>query len=791
MWRWTSRRADGPAPALLLSVGLACGLAPGAGRATLGSAVAVPQDDDAALTASLLLAVKLNGAEADEMVRAVRQPRGLALAEADWRALDLRTPAEPALVVEGQRYLLLDALPGLRWQIDEATQSLQIEAPPAAFVGGALALGAPLPDAGTVRSWGGFANYDLQWQRHERVGPNGHHQSLQGLFELGSFGPAGAGRATALLRDNGMSPRAIRLDTTWTYDRPERMASLRVGDGIGHAGAWGRAMRFGGVQYATDFSTRPGFLTFPLPSLHGEASLPSTLEVYVNNSRRLQGQVPAGPFELTDLPIVTGSGQLRVVVRDLLGREQVIQQPYYVSPALLRQGLRSFSYEVGSVREDYGVASDRYGKAFIAATERRGLTDDLTGELRGEMLGRQTALGATGLWLVPALGLVNLSAVGSHRPGREGVMLMGALEHQSERWNGSLQLRCGSRGFSQAGQGDVLAHKTQTTLALGSSWQGTVLGASVVQASSWGSFERQRLLSLNAARALGRYVTAGVFMLRDLAGSGGTTLAFSLSVALDGQHSASLGHIRRGDGGPSTRSLQLQRNAGDESGLGYQLSADRGELRRDTGQAIWQAPLATLQAGVSDGSTGSEVRLGAAGSLAWLDGSVFLARRIDGSFAVVDVGGFADVSILQENRPVARTDARGRALVSGLRGYQVNRLGVDLAGLPFDAEVDGVEVDVVPPSRSGVMVRVPVRYSRSVTFRLVDAEGAPLPAGTMLQVDGLPKTVPLGFDGRGFLSGVGVRALVRAKGPLGPCSAAIEIAAAGDDLPDLGPVSCR
>lgn len=797
MWRWTFPRTNPsgprPSPTLVLLVGLAGGLAAGACRATLGPALpslAAPHDP-AAAPASVLLAVKLNGAEADDMVRALRLPHGLALAEADWRALNLRTPGEPPIVVDGQPYLLLDALPGLRWQIDEATQSLQIEAAASAFTGGAFALGEKGPAATVVRAWGGFANYDLQLQHQEQPGTNGRREALQGLFEFGTFGPAGAGRLTTLLRDNGLTPRSVRLDTTWTYDRPEQMASLRLGDAIGSAGAWGRAMRFGGVQYATDFSTRPGFLTFPLPALRGEAALPSTLEVYVNNSRRLQGQVPAGPFELTDVPIVTGSGQVRVVVRDLLGREQVIQQPYYASPALLRTGLRAFSYELGAVREDYGVASDQYGKTFVSATERRGLADGFTGELRGELLGRQLALGATGLWLVPSVGLLNLSAVASHSPTREGALLMGALEHQSEVWNGGVQLRRSSRGFSQAGQGDALSPKTQATLALGSSWHGTALGASYVDARGWDHADRQRLLSVNAARALGRHATVGVFALHDLAGSGGTTVAVSLSVALDGQHSASASVTRRGDDGRSTRSLQVQRNSLGESGFGYQLSADRGELRRDTGQAVWQAPLATLQAGVSDGASGTEARLGAAGSIAYLDGSVFMVRRIDGSFAVVDVGGFADVPILQEHRPVARTDSRGRALVSGLRGYQVNRIGVDAGGLPFDAEVDSLDVEVVPPARAGVVLRVPVRYSRSATFRLVDAEGAPLPAGTLLHIDGQHKTAPLGFDGRGFLSGVGGRALVRAEGPLGPCSAQIEIAVRGDDLPDLGTVSCR
>ena len=127
-----------------------------------------------------------------------------------------------------------------------------------------------------------------------------------------------------------------RLDTTWTRDFPDQLATLRLGDSISTPGAWGRAVRFGGVQYGTNFSTQPSLVTTPLLAAQGEALVPSTVDVFVNGRQVASAAVPPGPFAIDNVPALTGSGQLQVVVTDVLGRQQVLSQPYYSGMALLR-----------------------------------------------------------------------------------------------------------------------------------------------------------------------------------------------------------------------------------------------------------------------------------------------------------------------------------------------------------------------------------------------------------------------------------------------------------------------
>jgi outer membrane usher protein len=761
------------------------------GPASGGFAASAADSPGAATADAQLLAVRLNGAELDDVVTTLHWPGQLAIPESAWQQFHLRPPTTPAVIYEGQSYHLLSAIAGLTWRVDAPSQSLVIDAPPAAFAGLQLKMDTA-PVTPSTSAFGGYANYDVQWQRSSgSLGGGPGRDFTNGLIEVGAFHDGGSLRMTGLLRDGGTAPQRVRLDTSWTHDEPSKMASLRVGDSIGRAGAWGRAVRFGGVQWSTDFSTQPGFLSFPLPTMQGQAALPSTVDVYVNNSLRSQSQVPAGPFDLTDVPIVTGQGQVRMVVRDLLGREQVVLQPYYVSPALLRPGLRAFSYEVGAVREDYGLASTNYGRAMATVTEKLGISENFTRELRGEVIGDQVSAGATGIWMLPSLGVMNLSLVGSHGPQGPGALVGGGSEYQGGTWSGSLQGRYSSRDFRQLGQSENNAPRAQYSAALGTAWQGAALGASLIEQRGWQG-DRTRILSLNAGRDLGGMGTLGVFLLRDFVNHA-TTAALSFSRVLDARTSANVTNTRNRDAQRSSQqsSLQLQRNAPDNEGLGYQMTVDRGDSTRANAQAVWQGEKVALSAGFARARGSDDMRLGASGGLAMLGDSVFVSRRIEGSFAVVEVGDYENVQVLHDHRPVARTDSRGRALVSGLRGYEPNRIGVNAADLPFDAEVDGLDVMLVPPGRSGTALKIPVNRTRAASFRLIGVDGQPLPPGSLARVAGNERAFPVGFDGKAYVTGLSARTQLLVTSPERECRATLVLESPMEEVPELGTLRCQ
>lgn len=737
-----------------------------------------------------LLAVRVNGVDGDDTVRVIRAAGQVWLSAADWSALRLRAATGQRRRVDGRDYIALD-IPGLRWTIDDASQTLVIDAPATAFAGMTLRMDLSPTAQDMPASAGAFINYDVEVQRGVAGDGAGRSQSASGMLELVAFGFGGGSLDTVgLLLDNGSGMKAIRLDTTWTHDEPSRLAAFKIGDGISRAGAWGSAMRFAGLQWATDFSLQPGLLTFPLPTVHGEAVLPSTVDLYINNMRRLQSDVQPGPFDVADVPIVTGSGEVQLVVKDALGRQQIITVPYYVSPSLLKPGLHSYSYEIGAVRNDYGLSSDHYGAFIGSATDRVGISEDFTRELRAEAQPDHVAAGATGIWLIPSVGIATLGAIGSVAHGEAGGAVMASLERQSSNWNGSMQIRRNTAEFVQAGQSTSTATRLQASVALGGTLGSVPIGVSYILQAPY-SGTATKLLSVNLSHALGQVGSIGMFALRDFTHTS-TTLSLSMSVALDARSSVAVSATRSSavaDRGSNV--VQLQRNLPEDDGVGYQVSASSQPSEQLTAQGFERTRWSDVNVGLSRTNEQTAARAGITGAIALMDDSVFSTRRIDGSFAVVEVGDYPDVAVLRDHHEVARTDAHGRALVSGLRGYETNHIGAEPGDLPLDASVDALDVDFVPPAHAGVIVRLPIQRSRSATFRVVGKDGLPLPAGTQLLLADRDKTYPVGFEGRTFIEGLAGSTLVHGRGAATDCHFIVTVPAGeADDLPDIGTLSC-
>ena len=178
---------------------------------------------------------------------------------------------------------------------------------------------------------------------------------LGGLLELGGFHGSGNLVSSFRLQDLTASPSVTRLDTTLSRDLPDSRSTVRLGDSIASGGALAPPVRFAGLQYATNFGTDPTFVTFPLPTIGGLARQDSVVDVFIDNVQREARSVPTGPFTLDSLPVVTGAGEVQLRVTDLLGREQLVTQSYYVSSRLLKQGLHDFGYQLGAERRDYGT----------------------------------------------------------------------------------------------------------------------------------------------------------------------------------------------------------------------------------------------------------------------------------------------------------------------------------------------------------------------------------------------------------------------------------------------------
>jgi len=736
--------------------------------------------------AATWLEVSVNGQKAEQVALFLREPDGRLLAPAtqlsNWR---LRVPTRAAVAYQGEQYVPLDELAGLSYHLDDERQTITIDAQASLFDQVTLAgtksqyVPAPLPP------WGGFLNYDL-------VAANGGGSTaLSGLFEASLFGPAGAGVMTFLERHHQRQTQSIRLDTTWTADHPQDASSFRFGDSItGASASWGSAVRFGGIQWSTNFSTRPGLITMPLPSVAGEAAVPSTLDVYVNDSLRLRNDVPGGIFRIDDVPVITGEGDIRLVVHDLLGRERVITESYYASPALLRAGLHDYSLEAGVVREDYGVISNRYGRSLIVGTDRWGVTNWLTAELHGEILRDQQTAGIAGALRLANFGVVTASAAGSRNEQAYGHLYNLGFERSAHWLSFGANIEYASAEFTHLGllpREAVPRLRSQVFAIAGLRRLGSVSLSRTRE--DYRDGHAIELLSARDSINIGGLGYLTLSVARTMTNRGDTLIALSLTHSVNARTIASA--TTTSDAGGTGTELDLQRSLPAGRGMGYRLIADTGEMRAADATLDLQGDVGSYEIEARRQSGATFTQAAASGGFAILAGHVFPSRRIDNSFAVAEVGTEPDVRLYRENQLVGQTNAHGYMLVPGLRAYENNVIRVEQADLPLDVVVDAMQVQAVPYFRSGVILRFPVARPRGALLLIQTENGEPLPAGALVQVNGQGEEFPSGMRGEVYVTGLADINRLRANWNGKSCEFALPYAQTEDPLPRLGPFVCQ
>lgn len=761
------------------------------GRALATDAGGAPLPEAGALApitgvTEVWLVVRVNGAPMATPVRLARQADGRLLATAvDLARWRIRAPTVAPVLVKGRRYLPLEAIAGLSYRVDEREQLLTIEGRPEVFDVTRLAPRRTEFSPPDVAAAGGFVNYDLQASAYDGV------KALSGLLELGVFNRFGFGSTSFLGYGGDAAQRPVRLDTTWTRDFPSQLASLSVGDGIGRAGAWGRSLRFGGLQWATNFATRPDFVPFQLPSVKGEAALPSTVDLYVDNVLRMSRSVPYGPFEVANAPVISGDGQVRLVVRDLLGRETVMMQPYYVSTALLQPGLRDEAYELGFVRRRYASASNDYGPLFGAATLRAGLDERTTAEFRAELQDRQQTIGAAASFIVESKVVASAALALSHRPEGMGSMLSLGVERQGRPLSFGLETRLATPRFAQLGgwpEFDVprRSHIARASFAAGRG--GSVFASWVHQVGQEGS-GGVRFVTAGYNIGLADQVYLSLFGLRSLAGDRAHSVGLNLTWVLGARTTGSASRTQAAGG--STDSVQVQQSLPQGSGAGYRLTAGSGAGSHQQAALLLQNAVGaySLEAASLQGSTG--YRASASGGVAYLAGRAYLSRRIEDSFAVVKVGDYAGIDVFLDNQPVARTDGDGNALVPRLRPYQRNIIAIQPEHLPLDAEFTDLRLELTPARRSAASALFPVRPARGALLRIVLDDGTPLPSGAVVSVDAGSEEFPVARRGEAYVKGLALRSLVQARWKGQRCDIEVPMPAQAGPMPVIGPLVCH
>ncbi|MBX3431343.1 MAG: fimbrial biogenesis outer membrane usher protein [Hyphomonadaceae bacterium] len=584
---------------------------------------------------------------------------------------------------------------------------------------------------------GGYLNYEAEAQWVDRNG-----FAVSGITEAAMFGHFGLIQST-WIGQTGRKARITRLDSSWTVDDTHRGLRVRFGDSV-QVGAGGVPVRFGGIQFGRYFGLTPSLTTYPTPALSGEAQSASTVELYVDGVLRAQSHVEAGPFVIDNAPVVSGAGEAELVITDVLGRQQTIRRPFFVSTSMLRRGFSDWSTAAGAERLEYGREAAKYGDVFVAGRYRYGFTDALTVEAAIEASERQTTTEAAFTLSNSSWGQTTVSYAANEAGG-----------YASALWyyDGRI-LSLGAQIEQRYGDFHSLGRRNEA-------FRHGLAGNAGIEMGDLGSVS----------------LTAAALELDDEPNTRTYTLSYTPDFA-DGALSFRFAQIEHEDrelvAGVSF-SFSFANNVSahvsvdsDDSGIAYRASAQRdaepgrlgwraraslGSVERAEAAALSHNALGDTMAEAALADDRAGLRLRHTGSVGWIERTGFAGRRIDGAFALVDAGA-PGVSVARNQLDAGATGSDGRRLVTNLRPYDHNTISISEDDLPLDRAPQTPVRTIVPAQGAGAIVSFSDAREPILETRAAFADGATPPRGSVLVRNRDGRRFPIGSNGRVVLQGV-------------------------------------
>ena len=749
---------------------------------------------------TLLLEVTVNGDPIGKIGEFTLRHGRLLARPAELHDLGFKVPVSRPLETGG--LIALTDLPGVTISIDQRNQVLRITAADASLLPTVLqpesrmSLNSPRAiESGT----GLTLNYDVTGTFANGV------NSAAGSLDMRSFSPWGIA-SSDWLAYAGASPSgtgkntAVRLDSAYTYADINTLRRYSLGDFVTGGVSWNRPVHMEGVQIRSDFSMRPDLVTFPLPSIAGSAAVPTTVEVLADGNSVISSQVEAGPFEIPQLPVVSGAGTISMTMTNAQGQQVTVTQPFYASTALLAPGLQTFAIQAGPVRRFWGAESNRYGKMAGSAFYRRGLSSKFTIEGTAEGTPGAFVAGAGGTALVGNLGTLNFAAaVSKGSGGVAGEYSIGAQRiGRVFSIGGSATLA--TRNFRDVASmnGSGVPRKQISAFAgvsLKRYGSGGVAYAEVDQdappvqlQASPSTAQHSHVVTANYSLQFRRFSIFATEFKNIGGDSGNRSNGFQAGVTIPLGRRRSMAVSGSSDG---NWQVQAQQSAAQVGEWGYQAYVSAGNGSHGFGVEDYKSPVGLFSAGVDSSGDQTTVRVESQAAVSYVDRGVFPSNTIYDSFAIVDTAPLPGVHVLQENRQVGKTSGSGRLLVPDMRAFDVNHIAIDANDIPADASFNNPDRVLRPQDRSGVVIRFPIQFSHGALLKLVDETGAPIPLGSAATLRATGTTVPVGYDGDAYLEGLSAHNEVAVERKDGKkCAVVFDYRPVAREIPSIGPLRC-
>ena len=679
----------------------------------------------------LYLSVSINGAPAHGLTRVRKMDDSYGILAEDAARLNLRIDDLPAK----NGYVLLAPRDGLRYEYDELNQALNITANRNRLAGGQRLNdshnGYYLQETDLTTPVSGVAlNYNL-FGSHET-----DNQYMTAYTEARTFGLGPGTLSTSFntrLTEHssaGNNSDTQRLTTYWSWENIDRMLSLTLGDSYTASQSWGHSMRFGGLTLARSYSMQPNVNTSAQDILTDTATLPSTVDLYIDGMRSSSRRVAPGQFTLNTAPILSGSGSAQVVITDINGQQRTVNLALYGTNQLLSAGLATWSLNAGWVRKNYTEKSFSYDSDFITVGDMRyGWSQDLTLESHTEQGENLNNFGiGTNYLLSPSLGILHADTSWGRYRADKGVQSGLSWNWNNRTLNTSINhVQRSSRfrdisamdGSSQATREDsaFIGWSLPTIGTLGTSWIDRKYPSSSTQYAG-----------LSWSKTFSKHLSISASLTQALEDKNDATFYLSVNIPLASNRdnlSMQYNHDKRGGSEQMNLNHALDSN---RPGWGWLASARHSHDADDAHLVVQhRSPWSDMELGMNDYSGNKEYHASMSGAVGLFMGNMYATRELSDSFVLVDTEGVPDIPVMLEHRPVGKTDSHGRLFLNNLQPYQQNHINIDALHLGTDYRAPYTSMEAIPRHNGGAFTQFSVYRTRALLLIARTADGKPVP----------------------------------------------------------------
>jgi outer membrane usher protein len=461
------------------------------------------------------------------------------------------------------------------------------------------------------------------------------------------------------------------------------------------------------------------------------------------------------------------------VLTDIFGKQTRLKQSTYFTRQLLRTGLSEYSYNVGFLRENFGLESNEYRGFAFSIRHHYGISDRLTLGFRAEGSGDVLGGGPVAKFVPEMAGIIDIALSGSSNfeTGRGGYAGFLGYRYSGGKMNTSLSLRGFSRDYSTVSEAatdelvDAENERKRYLIGAGIGYSLMELGslsASYTMNKDYGD-KSDRTITTSYSKNLSPRTSLQVRLASTKTSGSEEDNGSSFEVFAGIRHHFDKGPTLSTDlqvgKHSNTERFQVQKNTPLGEGLGYRASIERtgqedapnAYMLNPSVRYNWKYGTYELRHSgryPDSGDNQNALNISASGGIAYVSGAFGLSRSIRDSFGLVRVGGVQGVPVMVNGQKIGKTDSSGKLFVSELSSYVNTQVSIDSTNIPIDHTIKEVTRNVSLPLRSGSIIDFQVEKFQAVTGFLKARE-----AGKVISLEYYDFTITEGENVITFPSG--------------------------------------